>query len=77
MNVNDILQYALTGIVGILCWFLRELWDAVQKLKNDLSETREDMHIIFVTKDDYKSDIGRVHELLDKIYDKLENKADR
>jgi hypothetical protein len=28
-----------------------------------------------VSKDDFRQDIGRIHELLDKIYDKLDTKA--
>ena len=36
-----------------------------------------ELPLTYVQKDDYKEDISRVHELLDKIYDKLETKANR
>jgi hypothetical protein len=52
---------------------LRELWAAVKELRSDLRELERD----FVRKDDYRSDINRVHELLDKIYEKIDAKADR
>jgi hypothetical protein len=74
---HDLLQYATWGISCILGWFMRELWAAVQKLKEDIASMREEIPKSYVAKDDYKADIGRVHELLDKIYDKLEGKADR
>lgn len=77
MDLSEIVQVILAGGLTVLGWFLREMWTAVQDLKGDLNAMRADMPIVYVQKVDYKSDIGRVHELLDKIYERLENKADR
>lgn len=77
VDVGELAQWALAAITGVMGWFLRELWSAVQKLKDDLAKLREDLPTSYVQKTDYKTDIGRVHELLDKIYEKLDGKADR
>ena len=71
INVQNLIEIGLAAVMAVLGWFLREMWAAVQKLKEDLSFIREDMPSNYVQKEDYKADIGRIHELLDKIYDRM------
>jgi hypothetical protein len=54
-------------------WFARELWTAVQDLKNDLSK----LPLTYVARLDYKDDMREVKEMLSKIFDRLDNKADK
>ena len=77
MNFDQIIQYGFLGVSGVLGWFMREIWSAVQDLKKDLSILREKLPQEYVQKNDYKVDLGRVYELLDRIYDKLNNKVER
>lgn len=77
MDYQILFNFAGGFATTALGWFARELWTAVQGLKADLATLRAELPKEYVAKDDYKVDIGRVHELLDKIYDKLEAKADR
>jgi cell fate (sporulation/competence/biofilm development) regulator YmcA (YheA/YmcA/DUF963 family) len=63
----------LGGCMGVAGWFARELWTAVQELKNDLSK----LPTIYVVRQDYKDDMREVKEMLSKIFDRLENKADK
>ena len=58
-------------------WFARELWGAVKDLRADLAALREDLPKEFVAKDDYREDIKEIKLLLAKIFEKLENKADK
>jgi divalent metal cation (Fe/Co/Zn/Cd) transporter len=77
MTFDQLLQWTLAAICAVGGWFLRELWQAVQKLRSDLSDLEKDLPEHYVQKVDYKDDINRVHNLLDKIYDKLDKKADK
>lgn len=77
LDGNAVVQAILGLVLAVLGWFARELWAIVQKLKEEVSQLKSDLPKEYVQKDDYKQDIGRVHELLDRIYEKLENKADR
>ena len=61
----------------VVGWFARELWSAVKELKSDLSRLREDLPRTYVARDDYREDIRGIKEMLAKIFDKLENKADK
>jgi hypothetical protein len=71
--INMFLGIGMT-VVG---WFARELWAAVKELKADLSKLREDLPKDYVSRDDYKDDIRDIKGMLAKIFEKLENKADK
>ena len=71
--INMFLGIGMT-VVG---WFARELWAAVKELKVDLAKLREDLPKDYVSRDDYKDDIRDIKGMLAKIFEKLENKADK
>jgi len=73
VTIDQLMLWAGPILSAVIGWFLRELWAAVKELRSDLRELERD----FVRKEDYRSDINRVHELLDKIYEKIDAKADR
>ena len=58
-------------------WFARQLWDAVQQLKKDMSNLELNISDRYVKKDDFKDGIKEIKEMLAKIFDKLDAKADR
>ena len=58
-------------------WFAREMWTAVKELKSDLAKLREELPKTYVTRDDNKDDIREIKEMLGKIFDKLDGKADK
>lgn len=65
------------GISTVLGWFAREMWAAVKDLKIDLAKLREELPKNYIAKDDYRSDMHDIKDMLSKIFDKLENKADK
>jgi len=77
VSLDQIIQAAIAVVSAVLGFIMRELWTAVQKLRTDLSELQSTIPTLYVQKEDYKSDINRVHDFLDKIYDKLDRKIDK
>ena len=69
------LLFSSTGLV--LGWFLRELWAAVKELKADLAKLREELPKEYVARDDYRQDVRELKEMLSKLFDKLDHKADK
>ena len=67
--------------IGAFCagagFIIRALWDAVTSLRADLGALQKNMGDTYVRRDDFKEHAGRVLELLDRIYEKLDTKADR
>ena len=58
-------------------WFAREMWAAVKDLKSDLAKLREELPKTYVTRDDSRNDIREIKDMLSKIFDKLDGKADK
>jgi hypothetical protein len=74
---QSIINFILMGISTVLGWFAREMWAAVKDLKIDLAKLREELPKNYIAKDDYRSDMHDIKDMLSKIFDKLENKADK
>jgi hypothetical protein len=74
-------QYLFNLSLGVLAavfgWLARTLWDAVQELKADLAGLREEIAKDLVRKDDFKEAFRDIKELLSKIFDRLDHKADK
>jgi len=77
VNNQDLINALLGGGFTVLGWFARELWAAVKELKSDLAKLREDLPKEYVARDDYREDIRDIKAMLAKIFEKLEQKADR
>ena len=77
METQALINFGFVLVSGVLGWFAREMWSAVKELKGDLAKLREELPKTYVTKDDFKSDMQRVLDMLDKIWTKLDGKADK
>lgn len=62
---------ALSGFFG--GWVLNSLSRSIIRIEDRISE----LPLIYVTKDDYKRDIDEIKGMLVRIFDKLEEKADK
>jgi len=77
MDMQSILNVVLMAALSIGGWFVRQMWDAVTNLKDDLKKIEVDMPTHYVRKDDMESRFDRIEALLDKLYEKLDNKQDK
>ena len=71
--INAGLGIILTGIG----WFARQIWEANQKLQEDLHKIEVDLPKSYVQKSDYSETMKRIEIMFERIFDKLEQKADR
>lgn len=77
MDPQVVLNIGLSLIMTVLGWFARELWAAVKDLKADLAKLREDLPKAYVMREDYRADVRDIKEMLGKIFDRLDQKADK
>ena len=77
MDSQNLLNIAFGVASSVLGWFAREMWSAVKELKADLAKLREELPRTYVVRDDYKDDIREIKEMLTKLFDRLDNKADK
>lgn len=61
----------------VLGWIFRQVWDAVKDLKEDVKEIEVNLPTNYVQKKDLDARLDRIESLLDKLYEKLDTKADK
>lgn len=77
MEEQTIINIVIGTILSVLGWFARQLWDAVQDLKKDVKEIEVDLPTHYVRKEDLESRLDRLEAALNRIFEKLDNKADK
>ena len=77
MDYQAILNIVLGVALSIGGWFVRQMWDAVTNLKDDLKKIEVDMPTHYVRKDDMEARFDRLESALDRIFEKLDNKQDK
>jgi predicted negative regulator of RcsB-dependent stress response len=65
------------AVLAVAGWFARQLWEAVQLLKVDLHKIEVDLPISYVRKDDLDKRMDHIETMFQRIYDKLDGKADK
>jgi len=65
------------AFLALAGWFARQLWEAVQALKLDLHKIEVDMPVNYVRKDDLDKRMDHIETMFQRIYDKLDGKADK
>lgn len=74
---QDLFNWLLGAAMTILGWLGKTLWDAVQELKADMKDIEVELPSHYVRKDELEAKLDKVEAMLNKIYDKLETKADK
>lgn len=77
MDLQTVINALLALIIGGIGWAARELWGAVKKLREDLQKIEVALPSSYVRKDDFADGMKEIKEMLGKIFDRLDNKADK
>jgi hypothetical protein len=77
MDSQSFINTGLGAVCTVTGWFARELWTAVKELRGDLARLSVELPKTYVTRDDYRSDLKEIRDLLGRIFDKLDGKVDR
>lgn len=73
MAYQDMFNLAVLAASFFGGWTLRRIYAAIDRLDKDV----RDFPHSYVPKDDYRSDMRDIKEMLGKIFDKLDGKADK
>lgn len=77
MDIQTLLNIVFGLFSAVVGWFAREMWAAVKELKSDLAKLREDLPKEYVAKDDFRDGIREIKDMLGKLFDRLDHKADK
>jgi cell fate (sporulation/competence/biofilm development) regulator YmcA (YheA/YmcA/DUF963 family) len=71
---NQVLFNIAVAVAGFFGgWTLNRIYLAIDRLDNDV----RNLPLNYVTRDDYRSDMRDIKDMLGKIFDKLDNKVDK
>lgn len=73
MEFQQLFDYAVTAGAFLAGWIVNNIYKAVKALEDDI----KDLPHMYVMKEDYKTDIAEVKQMLNKIFDMLAQKADK
>ncbi len=77
MEDQAIINIIIGVVLSVLGWFARQLWDAVQTLKEDVKQIEVDLPTYYVRKEDLEARLDRMEASLNRIFEKLDHKADK
>jgi hypothetical protein len=77
MDWQNVINLGLGAVIGTIGWFARQIWDSVQSLKDDIKQIEIDLPTNYARKVDIDARFDRLESILEKIFDRLESKADK
>jgi hypothetical protein len=77
MDTQTIINVGLGVILTGVGWFARQIWESTQRLQADLHKIEVDLPTHYVQKSDYAETMKRIEIMFERIFDKLDQKADR
>jgi len=77
MDAQSLINVAGGIILTGIGWWARIIWESLQKLKEDLHELEVDLPKSYVNKHDLDKRMQHIEDMFQRIYDKLEGKADK
>lgn len=73
METQAIINIAFSAAGFFGGWVLNSLSKSIIRIEDRIAE----MPLLYVTKDDYKRDIDEIKAMLTRIFDRLDDKADK
>lgn len=74
---QTIINLIIGTVLSVLGWFARQLWDAVQTLKDDMKKIEVSLPTHYVRKDELEARFDKLEVMLTKIFEKLDHKVDK
>ena len=77
MEIQTLFNIIIGGVLSVIGWFARQLWDAVQNMKEDIKAIEIDLPTHYVRKDELKERFDKLESMLGRIFEKLDSKVDK
>ena len=77
MDAQTLINIGAGAILATVGWLCRTLWDAVERLKTDIQRIEVCLPSNYSRKDDIQCRFDKIDITLEKIFIKLDTKADK
>jgi hypothetical protein len=73
MTTQDMFNVLISALGVLAMWILNGISNKIKNLEDD----NKDLPHYYVSKEDYRSDISDIKQMLNKIFDRLDAKVDK
>jgi hypothetical protein len=84
MDWQNFINLGAGGLLAVGGWFCRQLWDSVKELKTDIADLKLHVSETYVKKSDVENlrtdmdkRFDRIEQMIARLYDKIDAKADK
>lgn len=77
VEFQNLINLGLGAILAVAGWLMRELWGAVKELQRDINKLEATLPKEYVLKEDLDKRMDHIESMFQRIYDKLDGKADK
>ena len=77
MDVQTTINLVGGAILAVIGWFARHLYQSVKDLQADIRKIEVSLPTNYVAKTDFNDTMREIRSMFEKIFDKLDNKADK
>jgi len=77
MDAQTAINLVGGAILAIVGWVARQLYQSIRDLQQDIKGIEVSLPTNYVQKTEFNSSLKEIKEMLNKIFDKLDDKADK
>ena len=77
MEFQPMFNFIGGAILVAVGWWCKEIWDSVKTLKEDIKQIEIDLPKNYVSKIDIESRLDKIDATLERLFDRLDDKADK
>lgn len=77
MEWQTLINIGAGSVLAVIGWFARELWEAVNVMKKDLHRLEVKLAKDYTTHSDMNARFDKLEGILERIFDKIDTKADK
>lgn len=77
MDWQTLINIGAGSLLAVIGWFARELWEAVNVMKKDLHRLEVKLAKDYTTHSDMNARFDKLEGILERIFDKIDTKADK
>ena len=77
MDVQSTINLVGGAVLAVIGWFARQLYQSVKDLQSDIRKIEVSLPTNYVSKSDFNETMKEIRIIVQKIFDKLDSKADK
>jgi hypothetical protein len=77
VEIQNLFNIAVGLILSVAGWMAKQMFVDIRAITRDLHKIEVDLPTTYVSKHEFHERLGRIEILLERIYEKLDGKADR